>query len=136
VPYYDGVNGSAWLERGGVYAVANIRGGASSARRGTARRRRRTTTGTSRLHRGRRGSDHAQDHSPKKLGIIGGSQGGLLVSGSMVYRPELFGPSSARSARRHERFNKLLAGASGWRSTGTRRPEEWAYIQKWSPYQT
>ncbi|HZE89829.1 MAG TPA: prolyl oligopeptidase family serine peptidase [Verrucomicrobiae bacterium] len=138
VPYYDGVNGSAWLERGGVYAVANIRGGGEF---GPA------------WHRAAQKENHHRNFedftavaedlitrkitSPKKLGIIGGSQGGLLVSGSMVYRPELFGAVVCEVPLADmKRFNKLLAGASWMAEYGNPDvPEEWAYIQKWSPYQ-
>ena len=67
---------------------------------------------------------------------MGGSQGGLLVAGSMLLRPELFGAVvSAVPLADMRRYNKLLAGASWMAEYGNPDiPEEWAYIQKWSPY--
>ncbi len=138
VPRYDGVNGSAWLERGGVYALANIRGGGEF---GPA------------WHRAAQKEYHYRNFedftavaedliarkitSPKHLGSLGGSQGGLLVAGSMLLRPELFGAVvSAVPLADMRRYNKLLAGASWMAEYGDPDvPEEWAYIQKWSPYQ-
>ena len=75
--------------------------------------------------------------SPKRLGSLGGSQGGLLVSGAMILRPELFAAVvAAVPLTDMRRFNKLLAGASWMAEYGNPDvPEEWAYIQKWSPYQ-
>ena len=138
LPRYDGVNGSAWLERGGAYVLANIRGGGEF---GPA------------WHRAAQKENHYRNFedftsvaadliarkvtSPKSLGIMGGSQGGLLVAGSMTLRPELFGAVvSAVPLADMRRFNKLLAGASWMAEYGDPDvPAEWAYIQKWSPYQ-
>ncbi len=138
VPHYDGINGSAWLERGGVYALANIRGGGEF---GPA------------WHKAAQKDFHyrnfedftavAQDlvtrkiTSPKHLGIRGASQGGLLVAGSMVLRPDLFGAVvSAVPLTDMRRYSKLLAGASWMAEYGDPDlPEDWSYIQKWSPYQ-
>ena len=138
VPTYSGVTGSNWLERGGVYALANIRGGGEF---GPA------------WHKAAQKENHYRNFedftavaddlivrkitSSKHLGCFGGSQGGLLVAGSMVLRPELFGAVvSAIPLIDMRRFNKLLAGASWMAEYGNPDvPEEWAYIQKWSPYQ-
>ena len=138
LPRYDGVNGSAWLERGGAYVLANIRGGGEF---GPAWHR-----AAQKEHHYRNFEDFtavAEDliarkfTSPKRLGILGGSQGGLLVAGSMVLRPELFGAVvSAVPLADMRRYNKLLAGASWMAEYGDPDvPAEWAYIQKWSPYQ-
>jgi prolyl oligopeptidase len=138
VPRYDGVNGSAWLERGGAYVLANIRGGGEF---GPAWHQ-----AALKEHHYRNFEDFtavADDliarkiTSPKHLGSRGGSQGGLLVAGSMILRPELFGAVvSAVPLADMRRYNKLLAGASWMAEYGNPDvPEEWAYIQKWSPYQ-
>ena len=138
LPRYDGVNGSAWLERGGAYVLANIRGGGEF---GPAWHR-----AAQKEHHYRNFEDFtavAEDliarkfTSPKRLGILGGSQGGLLVAGSMILRPELFGAVvSAVPLADMRRYNKLLAGASWMAEYGDPDvPAEWAYIQKWSPYQ-
>jgi prolyl oligopeptidase len=138
VPYYSGVTGSAWLERGGVYAMANIRGGGEF---GPAWHK----AAQKELHY-RNFEDFiavADDMiarkitSPKRLGIYGGSQGGLLVAGSMIIRPELFGAVvAAIPLTDMRRYSKLLAGASWMAEYGDPDiPAEWAYIRKWSPYQ-
>jgi len=138
VARYDGVNGSAWLERGGAYALANIRGGGEF---GPAWHK-----AAQKEHHYRNFEDFtavAEDlivrkiTSAKRLGIMGGSQGGLLVSGSMILRPELFGAVvAAVPLADMRRFNKLLAGASWMAEYGNPDvPEEWDYIRKWSPYQ-
>ncbi len=74
--------------------------------------------------------------SPRHLGIMGGSQGGLLVGGTFTMRPELFtAVVSQVPLADMKRYNKLLAGASWMAEYGNPDiPEEWAYIQKWSPY--
>jgi len=138
LPSYSGVIGAAWLARGGVYALANIRGGGEF---GPA------------WHKAAQKENHYRNFedftavaedliarkitSPKRLGSYGGSQGGLLVAGSMTLRPDLFGAVvSAVPLTDMRRFNKLLAGASWMAEYGNPDvPEEWAYIQKWSPYQ-
>lgn len=138
LPRYDGVKGSAWLERGGAYVLANIRGGGEF---GPAWHK----AAQKELHY-RNFEDFtavAEDliarkfTSPKRLGIMGGSQGGLLVAGSMILRPELFGAVVSQVPLTDmRRFNKLLAGASWMAEYGDPDiPEQWAYIQKWSPYQ-
>jgi prolyl oligopeptidase len=138
VPRYDGVKGSAWLERGGTYVLANIRGGGEF---GPA-----WHDAALKEHHYRNFEDFnavAEDliarkiTSPKHLGSMGGSQGGLLVSGSMTLRPDLFGAVvAAIPLADMRRYNKLLAGASWMAEYGNPDvPEEWAYIQKWSPYQ-
>jgi len=91
VPTYSGVMGSAWLARGGVYVLANIRGGGEF---GPA------------WHQAAMKANHMRNFedfaavaedviarkitSPRHLGIMGGSQGGLLVGGTFTLRPELF----------------------------------------------
>jgi prolyl oligopeptidase len=138
VPTYSGTVGSAWLERGGVYVVANIRGGGEF---GPA------------WHEAARKENHFRNFddfnavaddliareitSSKHLGSYGGSQGGLLVAGAMVARPDLYGAVvSAVPLIDMRRYNKLLAGASWMAEYGNPDvPKEWAYIQKWSPYQ-
>jgi prolyl oligopeptidase len=138
VPRYDGVNGSAWLERGGAYALANIRGGGEfgpawhdAARKENHYRNFEDFTAVAEDLIARKIT------SPKRLGIMGGSQGGLLVAGSMILRPELFGAVvSAVPLTDMRRFNKLLAGASWMAEYGNPDvPAEWDYIRKWSPYQ-
>ena len=75
--------------------------------------------------------------SARHLGIMGGSQGGLLVGGTFTLYPDLFHAVVAQVPLADmKRFNKLLAGASWMAEYGDPdKPEDWAYIQTWSPYQ-
>ncbi|HXI03225.1 MAG TPA: prolyl oligopeptidase family serine peptidase [Candidatus Saccharimonadales bacterium] len=138
VPRYSGIVGSAWLERGGVYALANIRGGGEF---GPA-----WHIAALKHNRIKAYQDFiavAEDLIARKitstphLGIMGGSQGGLLVSGTMVLRPDLFGAVVVQVPLTDmRRFNKLLAGASWMAEYGNPDdPNDWAYIKQWSPYQ-
>src|SRR5690606_20662588 len=91
-PSYSPIVGKDWLERGGVYVVANIRGGGEF---GPAWHR-----AALKENRQRAFDDFiavAEDliarkiTSPEHLGIIGGSNGGLLVGVALTQRPDLFG---------------------------------------------
>jgi len=137
-PDYRAAVGAAWLERGGVYALANIRGGGEFGPKwhNAARKE----------HRQRAYDDFiavAEDlikrkvTSPKHLGIQGGSNGGLLMGVMLTERPDLFGAVVCQVPLLDmRRYNKLLAGASWMDEYGDPdKPEEWAYIQKFSPYQ-
>ncbi len=137
VPVYSPALGAAWLARGGVYVMANIRGGGEFGPR--------WHEAALKAKRIRSFEDFiavAEDvvarriTSPKHLGIMGGSQGGLLVGGALVMRPELFGAVVAQVPLADmRRYTKLLAGASWMAEYGDPdQPEEWSYIQAWSPY--
>ncbi len=138
IPSYSGVLGSAWLSRGGVYVLANIRGGGEF---GPAWHK--AAMKEQHIHNFEDFAAVARDlaarkiTSPRHLGIMGGSQGGLLVSGTFVLYPELFHAVVAQVPLADmRRFNHLLAGASWMAEYGDPdKPEDWAYIQKWSPYQ-
>jgi prolyl oligopeptidase len=75
--------------------------------------------------------------SPKRLGIEGRSNGGLLMGVMLTERPDLFGAVHCGSPLLDmRRYNKLLAGASWMDEYGDPdKPGDWAYIQKYSPYQ-
>ena len=74
--------------------------------------------------------------SPAHLGIMGGSNGGLLVATVMTQRPDLFKAVVCQVPLTDmRRFHKLLAGASWMAEYGDPdKPEDWAYLQKYSPY--
>jgi prolyl oligopeptidase len=75
--------------------------------------------------------------SAAHLGIMGGSNGGLLVGAVAMERPDLFKAVVCQVPLLDmRRYNKLLAGASWMGEYGNPDiPEEWAYISKYSPYQ-
>jgi prolyl oligopeptidase len=138
VPSYGPALGAAWLARGGVYVLANIRGGGEFGPR--------WHQSALREHRQRAYDDFiavAEDliarriTSPRHLGISGGSNGGLLVGAVFTQRPDLFNAVLCSVPLLDmRRYHLLLAGASWMAEYGNPDvPEEWAYISKYSPYQ-
>jgi prolyl oligopeptidase len=138
VPTYSGTIGSAWLARGGVFVLANIRGGGEF---GPAWHK--AAVKEQHIHNFEDFSAVARDLEARKitsarhLGIMGGSQGGLLVSGTFALYPDLFHAVVAQVPLADmRRFNHLLAGASWMAEYGDPdKPEDWAYIQTWYPFQ-
>lgn len=137
-PFYSGVTGSAWLERGGVYVLANIRGGGEFGPKwhqaALKKNRQRAFDDLIAVSEDLIERDIT---SPDHLGIQGGSNGGLLVGAVMVQRPDLFDAVVCQVPLLDmKRFHKLLAGASWMAEYGDPdEPEQWAYISKYSPYQ-
>ncbi|HEU4522124.1 MAG TPA: prolyl oligopeptidase family serine peptidase [Thermoanaerobaculia bacterium] len=133
-----GAYGRLWLERGGVFVLANIRGGGEF---GPA-----WHEAALKANRIRAFEDFeaiAQDlvrtgiTSPEHLGIEGRSNGGLLTLATMVRHPELYGAviSGAPLADMH-RYHEMLAGASWIAEYGDPRiPAEWEFLRQYSPYQ-
>ena len=74
---------------------------------------------------------------PKKLGIEGGSNGGLLTGVMFTQRPDLWGAVVCSVPLLDmKRYHKLLAGASWMSEYGDPdKPDEWAAIARYSPYQ-
>jgi len=138
LPRYSATIGASWLEQGGVYVLANLRGGGEFGPKwhqsGLKENRQRVFDDFYAV---------AEDlidkkiTSPKKLGIYGGSNGGLLVGVAFTQRPELYNAVvCAVPLLDMKRYNKLLAGASWMAEYGNPDiPEEWEYIRKYSPYQ-
>jgi len=137
-PGYDAVTGAAWIERGGVYVVPNLRGGGEY---GPAWHQ-----AAMKQNRQRAYDDFAAVAEvliaravtrPAKLGILGGSNGGLLVGVMMTERPELFGAVVCQAPLLDmKRYSQLLAGASWMDEYGDPSvPAEWEWIAKYSPYQ-
>jgi prolyl oligopeptidase len=137
-PWYSGGFGNAWYEQGGVLVVANIRGGGEF---GPAWHR-----AAIMAHKQKSYDDFAavaedliatKVTSAKHLGIEGGSNGGLLVGAVMLQRPELFNAVVCQVPLLDmQRYHKLLAGASWMAEYGDPdKPDEWAVIRKYSPYQ-
>ncbi|WP_376689937.1 prolyl oligopeptidase family serine peptidase [Wenzhouxiangella sp. EGI_FJ10409] len=137
-PFYSGVTGSAWLERGGVYVLANIRGGGEFGPKwhqaALKENRQRAfddliAVSEDLIERNITSSEH--------LGIQGGSNGGLLVGAVMVQRPDLYNAVVCQVPLLDmQRFHKLLSGASWMGEYGNPDdPEQWAYISEYSPYQ-
>jgi prolyl oligopeptidase len=138
LPGYSGTLGAAWLSRGGTYVLANIRGGGEF---GPAWHK--AAVREKHIHNFEDLAAVAEDliarriTSARHLGIMGGSQGGLLVSGTFVLYPQLFRAVVAQVPLTDmRRYSHLLAGASWMAEYGDPdKPEDWAFMKTWSPYQ-
>ncbi len=130
--------GQVWLSRGGAVAVANIRGGGEF---GPAWHQ-----ATRKYHHQRAFDDFTavaknliarKFATPRSLGIVGASNGGLLVSATMVEHPELFAAVVCqRPLIDMLRYTHFGAGASWVDEYGDPAdPKMRAYIVKYSPYQ-
>ncbi len=137
-PAYLAGFGKLWLENGGAYVIANIRGGGEFGpawHQAVLKENRQLafddfiavaenliSTGLT---------------SVKHLGIRGGSNGGLLVGAVVTQRPELFNAViCAVPLLDMMRYHTLLAGASWMGEYGDPDvPAERAYIRAYSPYQ-
>ncbi|SCL37970.1 prolyl oligopeptidase [Micromonospora pallida] len=136
-PYYSGTFGRAWLARGGTYVVANIRGGGEYGPE--------WHRAALRENRPRAYEDFAAVAAdlvtrgittPEQLGIMGGSNGGLLMGVMLTRYPELFGSVAAHVPLLDmRRYHRLLAGASWIAEYGDPdREADWAYLREYSPY--
>ena len=137
-PNYSANFGMLWLTRGGVFAVANIRGGGEYGpgwhQAALGRNRQKAFDDFQAVAQDlvRRGLT-----TPAQLGIMGGSNGGLLVSATMVERPELFGAVVCQVPLIDMiRYTQIGAGASWEAEYGDpARPADRAWILSYSPYQ-
>ena len=137
-PSYSGTVGKLWLEKGGVYAVANIRGGGEFGPR--------WHNAGLKLNRMRVYDDFfavSEDlirrkiTSARRLGIMGGSNGGLLMGVALTKRPELYNaiviqvPLFDMIA-----YDHIGAGASWIGEYGDPKiPAERKMLMSYSPYQ-
>jgi len=137
VAAYSAVIGQSWIADGGVYVVANIRGGGeygpSWHRAGLRDQRPRVYEDFEAVARAlidRRITCRA------RLGTSGGSNGGLLVGNMYVRSPELFGAIVCQVPLLDmQRYHLLLAGASWMAEYGDPDdPDDWAYLEGYSPY--
>lgn len=137
-PAYSGAQGRAWTTQGGVYVQANIRGGGEFGPG--------WHQGAIKALKQKSYDDFAavaedliarKITQPRRLGIKGGSNGGLLVGAVMTQRPELFNAVVCQVPLLDmQRYHKLLAGASWMAEYGNPdKPDEWAWISAYSPYQ-
>jgi prolyl oligopeptidase len=137
-PAYSGVIGRGWLARGGTYVVANLRGGGEYG----------PDWHMSAIKENRHlvyedfaaiAKDLVERDitTPDRLGIEGGSNGGLLMGVMLTRYPELFGAIVAQVPLLDmRRYHELLAGASWIAEYGDPRIEaEWNYLRPFSPYQ-
>lgn len=137
VPDYQIISGLAWLEAGGVYVVANIRGGGEFGpqwHRAALKEKRHKAyedfiaVAEDLIARG--------ITTTAQLGATGGSNGGLLIGNMFVQRPDLFGALVSNVPLLDmQRYHYLLAGASWVAEYGDPDiPEEWGFLEQYSPY--
>ena len=137
-PAYVSAQSQVWLQQGGAYVLANIRGGGEYGPQWHQ---------TALLENRQRVFDDfiavAEDiierglTSPAHLGITGGSNGGLLVTAAMVQRPDLYNAIiSAVPLIDMLRYHLLLAGASWTAEYGNPDiPAHYDFISEYSPFQ-
>ncbi len=136
-PNYQAVRGKLWIEKGGVFVLANIRGGGEF---GPAWHEAGLKT-----HRQRIYDDFAavaedliarKITSPRHLGIVGGSNGGLLMGVEMTQHPDLWNAIVIQVPLLDMlRFEQIAAGASWVGEYGSVSvPEERAFLASISPY--
>ena len=137
-PTYSAVRGKLWLERGGVFALANIRGGGEF---GPAWHEAGLKTNRQRIY-----DDFAavgrdliarKITAPQHLGIIGGSNGGLLMGVEMEQNPALWNAVVIQVPLLDMlNFEHIAAGASWVGEYGSISvPKERAFLSSISPYQ-
>jgi prolyl oligopeptidase len=136
-PFYSGNVGKLWLERGGVFVLANIRGGGEfgPAWHEAALKTHRqvayddfAAVGKDLIARG--------ITSPRRLGIQGGSNGGLLMGVEFTQHPELWRAVDIQVPLLDMlRFEQIAAGASWVGEYGSvANPNERAFLASISPY--
>ena len=136
-PHYSGSIGRAWLDRGGVYVLANIRGGGEYGPQ--------WHQAALKANRPRAYEDFAavaEDlvkrgvTSAKHLGAEGGSNGGLLMGNMLTLYPQLFGAIACEVPLLDmKRYTHLSAGASWMAEYGNPDTADWNFIKTFSPYQ-
>ena len=137
VPQYQKTTGLGWLESGGVYVVANIRGGGEFGPG--------WHQAALKANRHRAFEDfiavsedliEREVTTPELLGAMGGSNGGLLMGNMLTMRPDLFGAIvAAVPLFDMKRYHLLLAGAN-WKAEygDPDDADEWEFIKTFSPY--
>ena len=136
-PQHGALAGRMWISRGGVLAISNLRGGGEFGPQ--------WHQSALRENRQRAYDDYfaiaeqlieSGITAPDKLGALGRSNGGLLLGVALTQRPDLFAALDIGVPLLDmRRYNQLLAGASWMGEYGNPDvPEDWEFIEKYSPY--
>ena len=136
-PFYSGLNGKLWLDRGGAFVLANIRGGGEFGpawhQAGLKTQRQIIFDDFIAVAEQLIGKKIT---SPQHLGIMGGSNGGLLMGVMLTQRPDLWSAVVIQVPLLDMlRYHLLLAGASWVGEYGSPDvPEEREWLETMSPY--
>ncbi len=137
-PWYSGSIGRLWTSRGGVFVVANLRGGGEYGPGWhQAAMREKKQNSYDDLAAVAEDLIATQVTNPAHLGIEGRSNGGLLVGAVMLQRPELFNAVVCQVPLLDmQRYHRLLAGASWMAEYGDPdKAADWDFMSHYSPYQ-
>ena len=138
VPSYSGILGSLWLDHGGVYVIANIRGGGEFGPK--------WHEAALTVNRQRAFDDFAavgadlvarKITSPRHLGIKGGSNGGLLMGVEFTQHPDMWNAADMQVPLLDMmRYEQIAAGSSWVGEYGSvKDPAQRAFLMSISPYQ-
>ncbi|MCU0376678.1 MAG: prolyl oligopeptidase family serine peptidase [Bacteroidales bacterium] len=137
LPYYSAIRGIGWMEQGGVYVIANIRGGGEfgPAWHQSAMKEKRQNAYND-FFAVAEDVINRKISSPAFMGAFGWSNGGLLAGVALTQRPDLYNAVVIGAPLLDmRRYSKMLAGASWMGEYGDPdKPDEWAYISRFSPY--
>tara|TARA_R110002072_G_scaffold42064_21_gene118865 strand:- start:127395 stop:129569 length:2175 start_codon:yes stop_codon:yes gene_type:complete len=126
-----------WYENGGVYAVANLRGGGEygNAWHEAGMLEKKQNVFDDFIAAGEWLVDNGYTN-PDQLGIAGGSNGGLLTGAVVVQRPDLFSAViSSVPLLDMVRYQNFLMARYWVPEYGTaENPDQYEYIRKYSPY--
>jgi prolyl oligopeptidase len=137
-PYRSGPLGLFWVEDGGAFVLANIRGGGEYGpewwRAALREKRQNSFDDLEAVAR-----DLLKTGVAKKGGVAisGRSNGGVLTGAAITQHPELYRAAIIGSPLFDmQRYSHLLAGASWMDEYGDPdKPADWAFMRKYSPYQ-
>jgi prolyl oligopeptidase len=137
-PYRSGPLGLFWVEEGGAFVLANIRGGGEYGpgwwRDAIREKRQNSFDDLEAVSRDLIATGVARKDG---VAISGRSNGGVLVGAAMTQHPDLYSAVISGSPLHDmKRYSQLLAGASWIDEFGDPdKPEDWAFMSKYSPYQ-
>ena len=137
-PYRAGPLALSFVERGGAYVLANLRGGGEYGPRWhEAGLREKRQNVFDDLHAVADDLVRTGVSAKKRIAISGRSNGGLLVGVAMQQRPDLYGAVIAGSPLEDmQRYTKMSAGALWIDEYGDPDvPADWAFMRRYSPYQ-
>ena len=137
-PYRSGPAGLFWVEEGNAFVLANIRGGGEYGPRWhKATMREKHQNAFDDLAAVAEDLVRTGVSTKGDIAVSGRSNGGLLTSTAIVQRPDLYGGAVIGSPLIDmKRYSHLLAGASWIGEYGDPdKPEDWAFIGQYSPYQ-